>query len=301
MVPARPGAAAARHQRRVAVQDRAVAAVAEGAQQPRFFGRGIAEQGQRLIGMGRQHDMIEAARLAIRSLDTDRVLETRHLSHGVAQYDVAAERIAQTLDIAAAAAIDRAPDRAIGQLQQAVVVMEADEGGCGVLQHLVAGGRPDRGRHRKEMILPKRLAVAACVEIIAQRLAGERRGLCVPRRLGIEAAEIAQHRPEARAEQIAPLREEAREAGAAVFQASLVERDGEGHFRRLGRDAEMGHQRREIGVGRLVIDDEAGVDRHIRAAVLHDIDRVGMPAEPRRAFVQRDVMSLRQQPGAGEP
>ena len=64
VVPARPYRASLRHQGGIGVQDRSVATIAKGAQQPLFLRRRIAQQGQRLIRMGGDHHVIERLRPA---------------------------------------------------------------------------------------------------------------------------------------------------------------------------------------------------------------------------------------------
>ena len=54
---------------------------------------------------------------------------------------------------------------------------------------------------------------------------------------------------------------------------------------------EMIEQRREIRIGRFVVDDEPGVDRDAA-----DVHRVAVPSEPGIGFIERDVMALRQKP-----
>lgn len=57
----------------------------------------------------------------------------------------------------------------------------------------------------------------------------------------------------------------------------------------MRRDAELGKQRRQIGIILLVIDDEAGIDRNLNSVVIH-VDRRRMASGPRLAFIQRNVM-----------
>ena len=68
-------------------------------------------------------------------------------------------------------------------------------------------------------------------------------------------------------------------AAPRIFEIAVVERDGEGHVRRLGRRLQMGEERGEVRIGRLVIDDEAGVDRDAAAVALR-LDGMRMTARP---------------------
>ena len=63
--------------------------------------------------------------------------------------------------------------------------------------------------------------------------------------------------------------------------------------------AEMGEQRRQVGIGRLVVDDEAGVDRD-RAGAPRRLAGVGVAAEAGLGLVENDVVIPRQQPGASQ-
>ena len=62
----------------------------------------------------------------------------------------------------------------------------------------------------------------------------------------------------------------------------------------------MVEERREVGIVRGIVDDEAGIDRD-RALGAIDIDRVGVPAEPAVLLVERHVVAAAQQPSRREP
>ena len=80
-------------------------------------------------------------------------------------------------------------------------------------------------------------------------------------RVAVEPADIRQHRQEARPHQIAFLRKQAAETDAAgIFEIPAIERRRERHVRDLGRNLEMREQRAQIGIGRPVEHDKAGID-----------------------------------------
>lgn len=102
IVPAGPGPATARHQTSVGVQNRQVAAVAEGAQHFLFTRRGFRQHGKRLIRMGADDDMVEALDAALAVMDHDALVGAPHLSDPGVQPHVG-DRTRQMLDIDAAA------------------------------------------------------------------------------------------------------------------------------------------------------------------------------------------------------
>ena len=185
--------------------------------------------------------------------------ERRTERTGRSMSDPVREVARQALDVGAASSVDGLPGRPSGQLQEPVVVTEADEGRRRVVRDLRRRRRPHRRGHRIEVVVAEGVAVAAVAKIVAERHA--RQGADVARRLAVEAHEVAHHRPEARPHHIGRLRQQAGEV-AAVFEPSAVQRHGKRHLGRLDRNAKMLKQRDEVRVCRFVIDDEAGVDRH---------------------------------------
>ena len=144
------------------------------------------------------------------------------------------------------------------------------------------------------MVLAKGFAIAILIEVLAERRQAKLGD--VARGLAIEPHDVAQHRPEAEVQDIALLGENAGEIAARIFEIAVVERDRERHFRRLGGRPQMREQRRQIRVGDLVIDDEAGVDRD-RSRLRGSIDSVAMAAGATLGFENGHVMLLAEQPG----
>ncbi len=111
------------------------------------------------------------------------------------------------------------------------------------------------------------------------------------RRRLIEAHDIPHHRPEARPDDVAFLGNQLTEAAAAILQPPPIQRNAERHIGRFGLDPEMIKQRNKVGISRLIVDDEAHIDRH-RLPAVHDIDRVRMPAKPGFSLEERDICAF---------
>ncbi len=273
-----------------------IAGVAEGAEQGAFARGGVGEHGQGFLGVTGQDHRVEAF---------DDPPSVGHPSAaafdpadrgdgGVQPHLVAIGR-GETLDVNAAAALHGAPDRPSDQLQQAMVFEEADEGHGRIISDRLHAGRPDRRRLGQQVIVLEGAAIALGVQIFAEG----HRPVVEPPEIGgggmIEAPQVAQHRPEAWAEQVARPPEERRQARAAIFHLGVVERHGEGHVGRQGRNLQVSEQRRQVRIGEFVVDDEAGV--HRRGGARHlDIHRVAVAAESPAGLVENHVMPLRQKP-----
>ncbi len=67
----------------------------------------------------------------------------------------------------------------------------------------------------------------------------------------------------------------------------------------LRADAELGEEPQQRGVGALVVDDEAGVERDLAPVGGAHRDRVGMAAEALVALVERHVVACER--GCGRP
>ena len=135
------------------------------------------------------------------------------------------------------------------------------------------------------------------IEPFAERpaLGGSRR----PRRQAVKPHQLAQHRPKTRPQQIAPLREQGGQAMAAIFQPAMIQRHGERHAARLRGNIQMPEQRRQIRIGRLVINDEAHIHRHGPGFCRH-IHRIAMATGQCRLFVERYAVPAAKQPRAGK-
>ena len=126
-----------------------VAAVAERAEQRPLARIGVGEQRQRLVGVGREHDMVEHVALAAPVGHRDPAADPLDPRRPRPDPDPARERLGEPRHVFAAAAHDGPPDRAAGQLQEPVIGVEAEEGRGGVVQDLRRRRRPDRARQRR--------------------------------------------------------------------------------------------------------------------------------------------------------
>ena len=93
------------------------------------------------------------------------------------------------------------------------------------------------------------------------------------------------------------MREQTAQA-STVFDTGL-DGHGERHVARRGWDIESGEQASQVGIGHLVVDDEAGVDRD-DPVTSRDVDGVGVAPESVSCFIQDHVVVTAQCPGCAE-
>ena len=136
IVPAGPNPPPPRHQRGIAVQHRLVGLIGKGAQQAAFLGAGVRQHRQRLVGVGGQHHMVETPGLPAGRGDFHPAIKPPDAAHRIADGNAAGQPFRQRRDIAAAAALHCAPDRAVREFQQPVVFAKADEAGGGIASNL---------------------------------------------------------------------------------------------------------------------------------------------------------------------
>jgi hypothetical protein len=204
VVPARPCRAPARQQRAVGVKHRLVGLVGERAEDLVLAVRGIRQRRQRLVGVGCQHDLVEALRLAAAWRDEHVIVKSPHAGDGRVQAYAVGERRRQRLDVARRSTRDRAPLRPPRQRQHPVVVEERDEEARGEGPHLVRIGRPDRRGLGHDQLAHERVGVAQLREPVAQRRAVVA-GLEQHARIAVEAHVVPDHPHERRARQVARL------------------------------------------------------------------------------------------------
>jgi hypothetical protein len=145
------------------------------------------------------------------------------------------------------------------------------------------------------MVSLKRVAIAAMMQVLAKRNHGITCGEELERGAAIEAQQIPCHRPEARADQIAAAAQEGGGVDGRILGLSAAQRHAERHVREFRFDAKMLEQRNEVRVGRVVEDDEAGIDWRWAETCIHH-HRVRMAPEAIVLFVNDDVVLLAQQP-----
>ena len=121
------------------MQHGAIGLVANRAQQRTLGLAGVCQQRQRLVGMRGQNHLVKGLAGALRD---DAHAAAPHLrvalyaQHGRVQ-SLVGNAGRDLVNIVARAALDRPPLRAVGNLQQAVVVAKADHRGHRKAQHLL--------------------------------------------------------------------------------------------------------------------------------------------------------------------
>ena len=230
-------------------------------------------------------------------MDDDAVRPPLHRGDGASQSKPVGEGRRQLLDIAPAAALDRAPHRPV-ILQQAMVAEERDEVFGGEVQHL--GGRrgPDRRAHRREVVGQQARREMPGTEIAAKGQPGQFAFGVIPGALGVEGEDIAEHPQIGRRQQVATSRKQACGGLAPIVAAALplkaagVRGHRKAHAAFDGFDAEVGEHGGQIRIVQLVIDDKADIDRQ-RGAVIVDSHGMAVPAGPDFAIINRDRVTFR--------
>ncbi|MNI43867.1 hypothetical protein D3C73_982110 [compost metagenome] len=150
--------------------------------------------------MSGNHHVVEDRDTALRIADFDGSGQPADLLHRCRKPDAIGKAADHARHIFPAAAGDRAPGGAIPQFEKPMIAAEFDEAGGRIGTDLHGRCRPDRRRHRIEMIVAKGSAIAVAVQIIVQGNAAHHREIA--RRATIEPQEIPHHRPEARIDEI---------------------------------------------------------------------------------------------------
>ena len=167
VVPGGPGGAAARHEAAVTVQDDAVATIGHGLEQALLVAARLSQQGQGLIGVDGQNHRVEPFR-ATAGMQGRAIGATLDAGDRLVEANFSPEVGGERLDISTAAARDRAPGWLHVDFKQAVVAIEADEGGGRIVRHLARRRRPDRGGLGQQMQVAEAVAVFAVVQVAAQ-------------------------------------------------------------------------------------------------------------------------------------
>ena len=277
--------------------------VAYGFEHAAFVVTDIAQQGQRLVAVASEYDVIDMLDAGGRvQLDHARATMSlaTHGQHGARQALLRNAR-QQFFHIHARSAPYRTPLRPVAHLQQAMVVAETDKRGQGKGQHLARRARPDTGGHRQQIPVAKFIAIAVQLEKLAQRQ-GRRRhaGRGQGAGLTVEAHDIAQHAQEGGAQQVAALGKHGIEIGARPFQYARIGRRAERHFHgkrhvAVGRlDTEFSKQLHQVRVGGVVEHEKTRVDA-MRDAIERDIHRMAVAAKIVTRLVQGDVLACLRQ------
>ena len=300
VVPRGPGQLVGRKHRGVGVKHCAVRLVADGAQHSTFGHSGLLQQGERLVGMGRQHHFVEAFFLTVGNN-----LHSTAGRQAVPAY--AFDRRVQTfvgdtgnnfVHVMPGPTGDCPPLGAVGNLDQPVVVAKTDHRCHRKLQHLVGWARPDAAEHGQKVPVTKLGAVIAGEQKVAQWL--QHGGLSAVfgqgSRLTVEAHDVAQHAQEPPIQQIAALGKYRVQAGAAPFKRATRPAarylDEKRHVRVRCLNAQFGKQCDQPWVGALVEHQKTGVNAVCQRALWRwqgDVHRVGVAPEIGVSFKQSDV------------
>lgn len=113
---------------------------------------------------------------------------------------------------------------------------------------LLRRGRPNRTRHRDEIIVPKAVRVPLPLQEAPDRLLRVARSK--ERDCGrVEAQDVEHHAVLGWVEEVEWLGKERREGSSSPFVGSPVARDGEGHVRGEERDREVVEEAEQVRVG----------------------------------------------------
>ena len=147
-----------------------------------------------------------------------------------------------------------------------MVVVEAQKGLGGEVENVGRRGRPDRARHRQNVLVAKGGAVAASLDVLAERPETRFGAPGVAGRMPIETGEVGKHAPKVRPHEVRPLAEEPGEPRPRIFDPAAAERHGERHVRGLALNSQDSQKLDKIGISGGVEDDETSVDRKPVAA-----------------------------------
>ena len=192
------------------------------------------------------------------------------------------------------------PLRAIGDIQQTVMLKEAQKQRQRKTTHLLKRARPDGSAHWQNVMTGKKRAEAVLFQERLERGVfvniAHQRGF----RLTVKARDIFQQPPESRIDQITALGKKRREGVPVVFQTALRIMYREAHLGFLPANTQLAEQAHKARIGAIVVDNKPGINR-ISALRRGDIDRRGMPAGRRCGLENRDLVMPGQTPGAGHP
>ena len=280
------------------MQHGAVGLVANSAQCFTLSGAGRIKQRERLVGVRRQHHLVEVFNASI-GADTNAGRITLDGTHRCVQ-PLVTDACNDFFDIVARAALHCPPLRTISDLDQPVVVAKTDHRGDRELQHLVGRAGPDATHHRQEVPVTKRCRKPLGAQKIAQRLqhGGLRTGTGQRGGDAVEANDVCQHAQEFRIDDIAALGKNTVQAGAAPFQALAVpgvrHLDRKRHVGPGSFHAQFGKKIDQLRVGTFVEHQKAGVNAVLNrgGAVLAGqghVNGVRVAAEIGTGLKQRDV------------
>ncbi len=284
----------ARHEARVSVQRDAVGLVRERAENLALgFGR-LGEHRERL-GWVRRDDHGVVAFGTLARDDGDAAVAALDARDRLAREDAARDPFGCTLHVDAASADDASPHRLAGHVQQAVVVAEAQERPCGVLEQQPGRRRPDRVAHRQQVPVDEGRRVALPFDQLAKRdlvdLGVGEQSVSV----SAELEHAGEHREELGVDDVGTLREDRVEIGARPLDVLGADLYREGHVRLGPLDAEQIEEPDEVGVRARVEDLEARVGRE-GGPFDGQVDGVRVAAEALLGLVDVHGVLRRQKP-----
>ena len=227
------------------------------AEQPTLVSARIGEERKRLIRMRRQHDLVEAAGLAVLGDDLDPRVVSPDRSHAQTEMNLAAQAFQHRGHVRVGAAFDGSPT-VPPKAEHAVALEEADPVRGRKVESALRRARPERGRQRHQEVTAEASRVPALVDVRPEGSSLEAPVLERLLRRSQPADDFRQEREEAGIREPPPLRER---PATGPLESAVAAAHRERHLRAAGRHAELAEQTAEDGVVGLVVDDEARVER----------------------------------------
>ncbi len=297
-VPARPRTAGVRHERLVRVDDHVILPIVERAENgPLLGGHGRAEDLSCLWRVGGHDHRIVVTR-ARRGRDAQPGGDALDALDRLVQEQLAGEALDGSLEVGARASLDRQPHRLAGDVQQAVVVAEAQERVCRVVEHVARRRGPDRITHRDEVPVAEAGTVALSLDEFAQGELGHGGVGEQPVRVAAEPQHVGQHPQEPGVREVLALGEDRGKVRPRPFDALVTHLYRERHVGVVGLDAEPLEEPDEVGIRPPVEDHEPAVDGEL-LALAGDVQGAGVAAEPGFGFVEVDLVNGGEEPGTG--
>ena len=129
------------------MEDRTVGLILPGTEKPFFLRGRIAEQTERLIGMGGDHHLIVSLRGVTTAFHHHTIIGTIESLHSRLQADRAGERPGKGFDITPTAADHRPPTRPVDKGEQTVIAEKEQKGSGRKGSNLAGRSRPYGGGH----------------------------------------------------------------------------------------------------------------------------------------------------------
>ena len=279
------------------MQDDAVLAERDGVQKVQLVLIGVRQQRAGLIGVAGQYDVIKIPGRPVREVDRHAAGRAAHAFDAGIGDNAALQRPGDTVYIIARTAGHGPPLRPF-KIGQAVGGEKFQKSLGFLFLHLIGAGRPDGARHGQQEPVLKGFSVSALVQVIAQTDApGASPGQVA---LGGQAEpdHVGDHAQMGGTEHVAFLRGEPQQIGAPFDAPGF--RIAEAHLGGLRFDIQMVEQGRQIGVLAWRKNDKADIHRD-RLAVIVDIYRATVSAQPVALFKQRDISGFPQRPCRAQP